>query len=317
MELERSGVPATELHRITPADALAMVDGLLGAPDSQLSGLMEYRLSSAWQSDWKVEVGQWLNTAQQLGFLNELWGRVVSRLGGASPIAVDIESNDERHLMLQSDLAPAMLVHYLTGLGWTFEAWEPRQEEHHHDVDVALVAPNGVRVLVQVKAPDKPGERANHQIINGESDRAVVASMLKAAAQLPTTGDAVKMIAISPRRVWPFTSQPGAVVSELFGSSIQYDRTVVLLRSKLGRFQSPAWVHVAGVLLLDFVRPLERPNYQSIALINPWAKPAADPHWFPRSRVCSIEGDEVRWRGGAPVHAFLPHGTRVVDREPI
>ena len=118
-------LPVANLHRIAHEDALALVDLNLGSADEQLSGLLRYRFSSEWQADWKGEVGHWLETARRAGVLSRVVARCVSRQRGRTPQVDGVEANDARQLMLNSDLAPAMVLHYLDGSGWGFADWEP------------------------------------------------------------------------------------------------------------------------------------------------------------------------------------------------
>lgn len=315
--LARRPTPVSQLHEITDSDASALVDLLLGRANEQSSGLLKYRFGADFQRDWKAELGHWLHTAESFGFIEPLWARAVGRLTGGGDAQIDVDPNDRMQRMLLQDLAPAMFVHYLAGLGWRFEAWEPPRPPEadggHLDVDVSLVAPDRSPVDVQVKAPDQPGVVRNRRRVHGESDEAVIRSLSKAAVQLPRAGAQAKMIAVSALRDWPLTWEPGAVVAALVGRCLQLDDEKWEISSdRLGAFATVEWAHVGAVLLLDLVRSEAVAHYGSIVLVNPWAPVRIDPAWFPASRVCTIEAGIVRWAGGAPRYAGLPEGTVVL-----
>ena len=83
--------------------------------------------------------------------------------------------------------------------------------------------------------------------------------------------------------------------------------------SNLGRFFSPEWAHVSGVVLIDYARSDEF-FYVSTVLLNPCASVQCDPAWFPRARVCVLDELEVfRWIGGEPGERWtLRDGTPLV-----
>lgn len=87
--------------------------------------------------------------------------------------------------------------------------------------------------------------------------------------------------------------------------------------------------HVAGVVLVDLLRTAEfvfgestadvvnRLTYPCTVLLNPNADYPANPNWFPRARVLTLEGDTFRWvRGEPPDRHGLPSGTQVVNELP-
>lgn len=310
----RPWLPATELHRLSSADALALVDRHFGDASEWPSPIIQYRLSSDFQADWKEEVGHWLHTADRHGFLQPLLNKVLKRTKrGTRSTCVD--PNDRRHNELHQEMAQAMAVHYLSGIGWRFVKWEARCGGPE-DVDIEMVAPGGTTVLVQVKAPDQPGGRAHGQVEKGEYDERVITAVENAAAQLPHTGPEAKVIVVSPNRVWPMSGNPQPLVSHLVGSTVQDEAVVSLRRSDLGAFFTPEWAHVGAVVVLDFARGIDDDWYACTVLKNPVAEPKADKLWFPRGRVCWFDGTAFWWTPNPPGNKHtLPDGTRIVDGE--
>ena len=310
-------IPASQLHEVTTAETLALVDALLDKPGDQKSALLRYRFEAEFQQDWKAEIGHVFHTAERFGFDAPLWDRLYSRLHGGGDEPVDIDPNDTRHQMLLADLAPGIVAHCLLGTGWTFDAWEPKRPPEHGrklDVDLGLIAPDGTPVDVQVKAPDLPGRRAGRRRVDGECDEAVIAAMNKGATQLPRDGSQAKMLVVCAQRDWPLTWTPGAVVSHVIGGATQYPqepgRGFELLREKWGVFHS-AWRHVSAVMLLDLVRGETSVVYGAVVLINPWGLVPANPDWFASGRVCTVVDGVVHWRGGAPKYGGLPEAILV------
>lgn len=299
-------------HRLSAAEALARVDALLGRPDEWHSPLIRYRLSSAWQADWKEEVGHWLDTAERHGFLEPLRHRILKRAKQDLDTGPDVDPNDILHTVLLCELAEAMVTHYLVGTGWSFSRWQPRLPGA--DVDVALKTPLGTEAFVQVKSTDRPGRvAARGRVVDGERDEHVVASAEKAAGQLPRAGSEVNLVALCPNRS-PLSTPWACLVSHLFGATVG-GRVVTLPRGNLGRFWAPEWNHVAGVLVLEMPRPVSGdPLYSCVVLLNPVSDVRASAEWFPHARVCVLEGDTFRWvRGDPGAPNSLPDGTRLVS----
>ena len=308
---------AHELHAVSNDEARAFVDGVFGRSEEWRSLLIKYRLTSDFQADWKAEVGHWLKTAERLGFIESVLDRVLKRAKSPPPSATSSnkEANDPHHLVLAQELAPAMAAHYLTGTGWSFQAWEPITGGAV-DVDVSLRAPDGTSALLQVKAPDRPGEVVGHQRVDGEYDEHVLGALTKAARQLPTSGDSANLIVVSANRTWPLSGQPQCVVSDLIGSTLQVGSVVTLPRSRRGKFCTPEWKHVSGVVLLDYLRGVDEFKYPCTVLLNPAADAKASPDWFPRARVSVLEDTTFRWVRGEPGDAHtLPDGTVLVEEE--
>jgi hypothetical protein len=310
-------VHARELHTIDDHAARAFVDAVFGRPDEWRSLLIQYRLSSDFQADWKAEVGHWLKTAERLGFLEKVLARVLKRAKSPPPHVVSAarEANDPHHLVLAQELAPAMATHYFVGTGWAFEAWEP-VTGGGVDVDVSLRAPGGTRVMLQVKAPDQPGDVVGHRLVGGEYNERVLIQITKAAGQLPVSTETPNLIVVSANRTWPLSGDPQCVVTELIGSTLQMGNVVMLPRSRRGKFWTPEWRHIAGVVLLDYLRGIDEFKYACTILLNPFAEVGASAEWFPRARVCVLEGSTFRWVRGEPGDAHtLPDGTALADDE--
>jgi len=222
-------------HRLSGAEALARVDALLGSSEEWRSPLIRYRLSSAWQANWKEEVGHWLDTAERHGFLEPLRHLILKRAKQDLDTGAEVDPNDVLHKILLSVLAEAMVTHYLVGTGWSFSRWQPRVSGA--DVDVGLRAPSGAEALVQVKATDQPGRVVGGRVVDGERDEHVVASAEKAAGQLPRAGPEVKLVALCPNRS-PLSSPWACLVPHLFGATVG-GREVTLPTANLGKFWAP------------------------------------------------------------------------------
>lgn len=137
--------------------------------------------------------------------------------------------------------------------------------------------------------------------------------MEHAARQLPKTGPPAKLIVASACRVWPLSQNVGFLVSELIGQTEQRD-AVALPRSRLGKFWSPEWQHVAGVVLLDYLRGVDDLWYGCTVLLNPSLPVGELREWFAHARVCWFDGKVFHWARGAPgVAHFLPAGTRLAE----
>lgn len=308
-------VVAADLHKISDADALALVDQLLGDASQWKSPLIQYRFNSAFQADWKAELGHWLHTAGQLGFQKQLVDRVVKRARRGTK-SIDVDPNDNRHLDLQAEMAPAEVAHYLIGTDWTYRAWES-VTGGIGDVDVELAAPDGSLVNVQVKAPDQPGGRSGGRVVDGEYDERVLTAMRKAAGQLAPFANATNMIVLCPRRGWPLYGEPEPLVNYLYGSTL-CDGTgrVWLPVNERGWFFTHWWRQIGAVIVLDYVRGLDRFSYGCTVLVNPCADHCVDPGWFPNAHVCFFDGDRFRWinrEPGGHGHTSLADGTELVD----
>jgi hypothetical protein len=307
-------ITAAALQSIRDPDAITLVDRVLGNASLWPSPLIKYRFTSSWQADWKAELGHWLHTADRLGFLDVLVDRVVARARRRSR-SKDVDPNDQRHLDLVSEMAPAMVAHYLSGTGWTFQRWEPVRVGTG-DVDIQFAAPDGTFVNLQVKAPDQPGGRRGGHVVDGEYDDRVVTALRKGAGQLLPFPSAANLVVICARRGWPLFGQPEPIVTYLYGSTSSNADQVWLPQRDRGWFFTPWWKHVGGVVLLDFVRNVDRPIYGCTVLGNPLAQHRVESNWFPYSYVCRLDDNRFRWFNGEPGGfgmTSIPDGTLLVD----
>jgi hypothetical protein len=328
-------VAASTLHCIGRDQALALVDTLFGPAGKWPSPIIAYRLSEAAQEDWKEEIGHWLDTAGRAGFRDKVVERALKQARRGTRSA-GIDPNDERHSDLVQELAPAMVAHYLLNTGWSSSpstVWEP-VTGGVVDVDLQLTTPSGVVANVQVKAPDQPGNVVNGRVvrtpakgderdasgtlrpeikIGGEADWKILHDVDKAAEQLPKTAAQVNLIAVCPNRS-ALSAPHACLLSHLYGVTLGGRAGVTLPSSKLGKFWDPEWRHVAGVLMLELLRPGSGdPLYSCIALFNPVSDVRAMPDWFPHARVCVLDSYTFRWIRGEPgLPAWLPDGTLIV-----
>lgn len=133
-------VHAHELWRIPNAEALALVDKLLGPPEVwSASALLNYRLSVDFQVDWKAEVGHWLYAAQSSGFVERLLRPILGERDRPRRNETR-DPHDQRHLKLHQYLAVAMVSHYFIGLRWSFVGVDT-ETGGDIDVDLAVHAP--------------------------------------------------------------------------------------------------------------------------------------------------------------------------------
>jgi hypothetical protein len=301
------------MHQLSRADALALVDSCFGSSEEWRSPLIKYRLSNDFQSDWKEEVGHWLKTAEQNGFLEELRDRILKRARRGTR-SVSVDPNDRRHNELFAELAPAMTAHYLAGTGWSFTAWEP-VTGGSVDVDLQFAAPDRKTVMIQVKGSDQPGSVANWQRVNGENDDWVLKAIDHAATQLPTKTIGANLIVACANRNWPASSEPAFAVTHLIGSTMSLGSAVTLPRTALGKFWTPEWRHVSALARLDLVRPESNCFYSCTVLLNPSpdCRNPALPEWFPHARVLLLEGTNFRWLRGEPRASTMPDGTLLTD----
>ena len=308
-------IDVREIQRLSDAGAMKFVDDVLGPPDAWPSPLIQYRLGAEFQADWKVELGQWLKAAQEFGFLEQVLHQLRTQAQRPSR-ANAIDPNDERHLKLHQHLAVARITHYLTALGWGFEAFEP-DTGSSVDIDLSLRAPDGRVVEFQVKAPDQPGRRENGRIVDGENDERIAHAVRKAAGQLRRPAVSPSIIAVCANRDWPLTWDIGCLVKLLMGSTSQVGSRVFLTKANAGTFFADEWSHVSAVLVLDFVRGAEVGKYGCVCFLNPNASFSIAEECFTRARVLRLMGSTFGWVRGAPGDAHtLPDGTTLVDEIP-
>lgn len=300
-------VHAWALHRQSQSEAIARAERLLGTADEWPSLLMKYRWTSDFQADWKAEIGHWLHTAEESGYLANAVERPLSRRKGGN--RKEVHPNDSTHLVLQHELAPSKIAHYLIRTRWAFRAWEPITGGPV-DVDLRLASPDGTEVEIQVKAPDQPGVVTNHRLHDGEFDDRVISALDKAARKLPADEMRPTLIGVTALRRWPLSTNCRCVVVHVVGSSVQeVGGRVSVPASRAGMFFKPEWSHVSGVMLLDYVRS-DAFRYACTVFVNPNAKRQISPAWFPHARVCVLSDGAFRWIRGTPSnHCTLPDGT--------
>ncbi|MEP6866049.1 MAG: hypothetical protein ABJE66_35850, partial [Deltaproteobacteria bacterium] len=102
------------LHLVSDEEALRIFDGLLGSGVAWASPLMQYRTTSTFQEDWKVEVGNWLERGRRLGYLDQLLRNLVPQQQAAG----QRDAGDPVHPVhrnVTQQLAQAMATHYFVG----------------------------------------------------------------------------------------------------------------------------------------------------------------------------------------------------------
>lgn len=305
---------AGELVRVAPEVAEALVDEAFGPAASWPSELIQYRLTSDFQALWKQEVGQWLAAARDYGFFDKTM-KVVNthkrKTKKQHQGATGIDPNDARHLGIHQALAIATTVHYLTGTGWEFLAFEP-VTGGDVDIDASLRAPGGAVVELQVKRSDRPGRVVEHQLVDGEWDEDVLKALDHGACQLRRVPVAPAFVVMLTNRMSSLAYRPHPLVHHVYGSTSS-DAAGVALDGR-GRFFTAEWAHVAGVILLDLLIG-EETKYTCTVLLNPTAKAPGREEWFPRARVAEILDGVVIWHRGEPgVPHDLPDGAVVRER---
>jgi hypothetical protein len=307
-------IEAHLLHRGTEDEALAVFDEIVGTAADWGSRLVRRTMGSDFERDRVIEAGHWMLMAKRLGFAEGIRKRLK---GARKLVTIEIDPNDQAHTTLHQELAPAMAVHYFTGIGWSYIEWEPRPER---GVDIVLAAPTGERIELQVKAPDRPGYASQFGIHGGEVDRWVREKLAQAADKLPPSPMQPQAIVITANRRLPLSGTPHVVTRMLLGGTIQHQDSAPVLdeswlrenRRPLGKFHK--WPHVGAVVLLDYRRGADRFDYSCTVILNPWADPSAAcrPEWFPHSRILYLDCDKFRWLRGAPMGS-IPDGTPFVS----
>ena len=309
----RVSIDARAIRRYAEADALAYVDKVLGDASRWRPSLVAYRLGCEFQSDWKTEVGCWLLLARDLHVLDPLLKRISRALKHAPNPAVR-GPNDSAHRLLVQELTPAMVTYYLTGMGWKFEEWEPVVPGG--DADVRLVAPCGLITDIQVKAPDQPGDSTSGQVVDGEFDERVVASIDKAMTQLRASPCSSRLVVVSPQRTVAFGG--GLLARHLVGRQVLRRDVWVISSDSRGAFSSDVGNGISAVGTLSLVRGIDETLYRFTVVRNPWIKaPVSDLpiECFPMARVLSMYGNLFSWHPEAPGDGFrLPSGTPYVDQ---
>jgi hypothetical protein len=303
-QIDKVAIDVAKLHLVKPEEATRIFDTLIGSGTVWNSPLMQYRTTSDFQAGWKVEVGNWLERARRLGFLDYILRNIVPHQLAPGERA----AGDAVHRNVTQQLAQAQATHYFVGTGWTFQAWEPivsetRGNGARADVDLQLVAPTGQVVDLQVKASRRLG------LDDHEVDDHIQKGVQKAATQLPTPGIRLALIAVLAQRDWPLSSNIDVIEHFIGNTSGPYpDGTVLLHDQEMGEFSD--WAHVSGIVVLDHLRGLGGADYGCILLQNPWADYPVDPAWFPYAQILTSSEGSFTWLWGHPTATTFPTGTR-------
>jgi hypothetical protein len=299
------------LHRLSREEALLFVDDALGTSDAWPSPLIAYRLHDAFQAEWKCELGQWLAAAKQYGFINVVLDQLRAQAQRPTRNFQDKHPNDDRHLKLHQHVAASRVVHYFTRTGWEFASYES-ESGGKIDVDVTLLAPGGVTVEFQVKAPDQPGYIHNFRVVDGEYDDRVREAIEKGVRQLRSIPTGPAFVAVCANRQLPLAWTPHVISRFAIGSVICIpDEGCYLTPERQGAFFTDEWKHVSGIVILDVAFGDTRTDYPCTVLLNPQATRPAVASWFPYARVLELrrQTQTFRWLNGQPQHPFFPDGT--------
>ena len=295
-------IDAKAFRRYPADDAARAVDDILGPPEIWGPSLIEFRLSSDSQADWKVEVGCWLLAAKEYRFLERLNNRLDrARNEAAHPEVTG--PNDSAHKILAQELVGAMVTYYFTSLGWTFVSWD--QPFPGGDVDVRLLSPSGISADLQVKAPDQPGHVSNGQRVGGENDKWVLTSIDKGMKQLASSAGPIRMVVVSPQRTFQIDADVLAI--HLLGTPRSVGESGWgVVRDGSGAFARPPGESISGVVDLSLLRGMGETLYRCTVICNPWVSSpgllAAGA--FRHARVLSLDGDKFVWRPEEPGRCF-------------
>jgi hypothetical protein len=305
----RVALAAQRLHLVNDDAARVAFDASLKSGGAWASELMQYRTTSEWQEDWVIEVGNWLERARQLGFLDQLVAKIAPQRAGIGSRA----ASDPVHRNVNQQLAQAMVVHYLVGTGWHLEVFEPnvtdlRADLTAADVDLQMRPPAMSSIVdVQVKASGTLG------IAERFADQQIRAGIEHAAEQLPNPPLGPALIVVVPQRGWPLYGEPKAI-EELIGQTSGYpDRRVLLHEAAFGPLA--LWDHVSAIVSLEHRRGANDGDYGCNVFENPWAAYAIQRNWFPHARVLSSIDGRFQWTPSGPRDTAFPDGTRIAPGE--
>src|SRR6185503_15412740 len=290
---QKVAIDVSALHVVSDDEARAVFRELLGRPEEWNSPLVRYRMTSSWQDDWVIEVGNWLARARSLGFIDDvLQPRSLRELRAREG---QRDESDPVHRTLMQWLAQAMAPYYFLGIGWGFGSSEPgvtdlRADGTRADVDLQLYAPSGGPLVdMQVKGSGTLGR--------SQVDEDILEALDYAITQLPDPPLGAALVVICAQRGW-WLSADTDVVETLIGSTTGYgDGRVLLHDDERGRFATAS--HVSGVVMLDHRRGWPS-DYGCTVLMNPWATYDLAPAWFPHSRVLSCQNGVFSWIRGRP-----------------
>ncbi len=297
----RVAIGVSALHLVPNDEAIRIFEEVIGSGGTWASPLMQYRTTSDFQADWKIEVGNWLERGRRLGYLDHLRRNVIAQQQAVG----QRDAGDQVHRNVTQQLAQAMATHYLVGTGWAFHAWEPMVAESRRsgiraDVDLQLMA-SGVLVDFQVKASGTLGLHDN------QVDLHIQQGVRNASDQLPLPAMRPSLIVMSAQRGYWLSADIGAIEAFVGGTTQYPDDTVLLHDDSRGEFQ--AWPHISGIVVLDHRRSVDGTDYGCVLVQNPWASHPVDPAWFPRAR-CLCHSDGIfTWLRGHPSATTFPPGT--------
>lgn len=301
------------LHTATEDDAVSALRRHFGDPSDWSSAAIRRLLGSDFQRDWQIEAGHWVLAAEEHGYAESVVRKAVDR-GQRAPTPGRTET--KLFLNFLQEMAEAMAAYWFLRTGWSFDAWNPPVAGA--DVDFRVRAPDGTPVSIQVKAPDEHGKVVNHKIQGGEFDSRVRAATDKGCVQLPRPAAHPGLIVVIANRNWPLTAAPRILESHLVGGTTQYQGTegLFLHDENRGLFFTPNWDHCSGVVMLHYVRGVDTFSYANVTLLNPNAQHPCKLEWFMGARVCYLDGDRFRWRGGKPKYSIISDGTHLTDDRP-
>lgn len=302
--VQKVAIDVRALHVVSDEEAREVFRELLGQPEEWNSPLVRYRMTSAFQDDWVIEVGNWLARARSLGFVEDVLQP--DSLRDLRAREGQRDESDPVHRTLMQWLAQAMVPYYFLSTGWAFGSSEPgvtdlRADGTLADVDLQLYAPGGGPLVdMQVKGSGTLGR--------SQVDEDILEALDYAITQLPDPPLGAALVVICAQRSW-WLSADVDVVETLIGSTSGYGNERVLLHDdERGRFATAS--HVSGVVILDHRRSLPNSDYGCTVLMNPWATYELDPAWFPHARVLSCHDGVFSWIRGAPHASTFPTRTR-------
>lgn len=308
-------IDANQIQRYSKAEAIDFVEEVLGSAQSWAPSLVEFRLSSDSQEDWKTEVGRWLLLARDLGFLDPLRKRLAR--ASTAPRPVDA-GTDYPYTLLQHELAAATAAYYFTGIGWRFESWEQRGEGL--DIDLRLRTVGGSSVDIQVKASDHFRRTLDGRTVGGDHDEWVLEGIKNAAGQLEKSPGPMRMIVACPQREEPIRSD--VVAHYLFGQPISKREVWGIRPDTRGLFATNSGEKISAIVVLGLLHGGFRETlYRCTAFLNPWTDcPSGQMETpaFPHARVLALHENVFTWQPEPPglygCHSFRT-GVAYVESE--
>ena len=300
---------ADELHIVSDTEAIAEYSYVFGCPYSWPPGLMRYRSLSTHQSDWIVEVGNWLAFAKQNGFYDALVNRLQVKTWKNKPGLATLE--DVAHTKMHEVLHEVMVSYVFVRNGWTFinpyRTSKAANEQRGLDHDGCLRAPNGVDVFVQTKTPFV-GEN-----LNGRAKKfpSIFRKGIKSTKRLDPL--VPRIIVISPiDSGFPSSLEPLYIDYYAIGSTTQYPTgEIILHKDRYGLFHNRK--EISALVVLNYARSVNVCYYSGTVLLNPWAATKLDKSLFFDMNVLSYDNEAFSWSGGEP-YTTIPDGTFVSNK---